>query len=101
MTSYYTPAELAERVQAIPTMNVITFDELQKSWNQPESYIGYLLVCQYEQDETAHTQLMNTVKDSVHWLPIETVSESSEDIYRFKLELKTTLPTKELEKFGL
>lgn len=98
MSKYYTPYELTQRLDAIPTVTIHTFEE---PYHQEGQWTATVEVHFPEEfDETAYEQVQKVVDEASHWRLDEEEDPTSE-ITTVYFSIDSDAPTKLKEKFEL
>lgn len=98
MTKYYRPYELVQRLDAIPTVAIRTFEEPYHEHGVWQAQIN--LDFPDEFDETAYEQVKTVVENASNW-ELDEPANPSTNITTVHFNLDDGMPTKLLAKFDL
>lgn len=98
MTKYYTPYELVQRLDAIPTVAIRTFEEPYDEDGEWQAQINIDFPDEF--DETAYNQVKKVVENASNWYLDEPATPST-GIITIHFSIDTSMPTKLLAKFDL
>jgi len=98
MKTYYTPYELVQRLDAIPTVSIRTFTEPileDDTWTAQVT-----LDFPNEFDMTAYKQVESVIRNASNW-SITKHTDDDNAFTRIEFEIEESAPTKLLAKFDL
>lgn len=98
MTKYYTAYELAQRLAAIPTVEVRTFGEPVRVDGNYSAEVEIQFPDEF--DETAYEQVQNVVEEASHWMLNEREDPTAGPTTA-RFVLSPDAPTALQEKFDL
>jgi hypothetical protein len=98
MTNYYRPYELVQRLDAIPTVTIHSFNEPFYEDNEWQAQIKIHFSDEF--DKTAYEQVQYVIEDASNWT-LEHSETPETDVITIYFSISDTMPTELLDKFGL